>query len=81
MVQIYHRNWAQGKRLNNCPFCGLMPTVEGVPVRKSPILSFLYTHAFLEADWACPHCGSIFDKDNNLQVMGVLNEWGNENYR
>ncbi len=79
-MRIYQHNWAQGKILNNCPVCGLMPTVGGIPVKKAPILSFLYIHPGLESDWECPHCGSIFDKDNNLQVMGVLNEWENKNY-
>ena len=73
--KIYSQNWGEGRNLDNCPFCGRLPMLNAVPVKMSPISSCLYVGLSFESDWACPSCGSIFDKDNNLLVMGKINEY------
>lgn len=74
-TKIYSHNWGEGKNLDNCPFCGKLPILNAAPLKMQPILSCLYMGIAFESDWACPSCGSIFDKDNNLLVMGKINGW------
>lgn len=71
-ASIYDKDWAKDKTMNNCPFCESMPVLNGAPVKMNPILGFLYSGQVMGDDWACPTCNSVFDKDNNLIVMGKL---------
>ena len=72
---VHSHNLAKGRILNNCPFCGKMPVLNGVSVKMHPVLLFLYSGQRLDSDWACPSCYSVFDKDNNLIVMGKIDDW------
>ena len=72
MTIVYKKNWAQGRILNNCPVCDRMPIMDGAPVRAHPTMGFLYHGPSMHLHWACPVCGSIFDNDNNLILMGRI---------
>lgn len=71
----YPHNWGEGKNLDNCPFCNKLPTSNTAPIKVQPIFLFPYMGVSPGADWACPSCGSIFDKNNNLLVMGKVSDW------
>ena len=74
-MKTYYHGWAKNEILSNCPVCDLLPLAGGEPIKRHPLMGFLYAGTSLTPSWSCPTCGSVFDGENNLLVMGKPPAW------